>query len=98
MRSRRVIAARLPKSGDRFALLGTPRGTLSFIITQGGFMTTYCVVCRGPVVGPMRNSRTMRFYLSEASADRAVVVAAQENPEFRVLGIEPGGQVVVTAA
>jgi hypothetical protein len=51
-------------------------------------MTTYCVVCRGRVAG--QYSRTMRFYLSAASAAGAVAAAAQENPEFRVLGIEPG--------
>ncbi len=61
-------------------------------------MTAYCVVCRGPVVNLPQNRRTIRFYLSATSADRAVAAAAEENPEFQVLGIEPGGQVVVTAA
>jgi hypothetical protein len=61
-------------------------------------MSAYCVVCRGPVVNPPQNRRTMRFYLSATSADRAIAAAAEENPEFQVLGIEPSSQVVVTAA
>jgi len=59
-------------------------------------MTTYCVVCRGRVAGPTQNPRTMRFYLSATSADRAVAAAAQENPGFRVLGIELGDSIAVT--
>jgi hypothetical protein len=58
-------------------------------------MTAYCVVCRGPVA---QNCRTIRFYLSAASAERALAAAAEENPGFRVLGIEPGEHVVVAAA
>jgi hypothetical protein len=57
-------------------------------------MTAYCVVCRGPVA---QNRRTIRFYLSATSADRAVAAAAEENPEFQVLGIEPPGQVATAA-
>ena len=58
-------------------------------------MTAYCVVCRGPVA---QNRRTIRFYLSAASAERALAAAAEENPGFRVLGIEPGDHVTVAAA
>ena len=58
-------------------------------------MTPYCVVCRGPVA---QNRRTIRFYLSAASADRALAAAAEENPGFRVLGIEPSGRAAVAAA
>ncbi len=61
-------------------------------------MSAYCVVCRGPVVNLPKNRRTMRFYLSATSADRAIAAAAEENPEFQVLGIEPSSQVVVSAA
>jgi hypothetical protein len=61
-------------------------------------MSAYCVVCRGPVANLPQNRRTIRFYLSAPSADRAIAAAAEENPEFRVLGIEPGGQVAVSAA
>ncbi len=61
-------------------------------------MAAYCVVCRGPVVDLAQNRRTIRFYLSAASADRALTAAAEENPGFRVLGIEPGDRVDVVAA
>ena len=60
-------------------------------------MRAYCVVCRGPVVNLPQNRRTIRFYLSATSADRAVAAAAEENPEFQVLGIEPLGQVATAA-
>ncbi len=52
-------------------------------------MTAYCVVCRGPAADLMQKRRTIRFYLSAASADKALVAALKEYPEFRVLGIEP---------
>jgi hypothetical protein len=55
-------------------------------------MTAYCVVCRG------QNRRTIRFFLSAASADRALAAAAEENPGFRVLGVEPGGHLPAAAA
>jgi hypothetical protein len=56
-------------------------------------MTTYCVVCRGPGAARTQNPSTIRYYMSAASADRAVAAAAQENPQFRVLGIEPGNPI-----
>ncbi len=52
-------------------------------------MTAYCVVCRGPAVGVTERRRTIRFYLSAASAEKALAAALKEYPEFRVLGIEP---------
>ena len=61
-------------------------------------MTAYCVVCRGPLANFPQNRRTIRFYLSAASAERALAAAAEENPGFRVLGIEPGGRAAVAAA
>ncbi len=60
-------------------------------------MAAYCVVCRGPVVDLAQNRRTIRFYLSAASAERALVAAAEENPGFRVLGIEPNDHVTIAA-
>jgi hypothetical protein len=45
-----------------------------------------------------QNRRTIRFYLSAASADRALTAAAEENPGFRVLGIEPSDRASVAAA
>jgi hypothetical protein len=56
-------------------------------------MATYCVICREPLVSVTHIPRTMRFYLSAASADRALVAAAEENPECRVLGIEPSDRI-----
>ncbi len=50
-------------------------------------MSTYCVICRKPSES---NARMIRFFLSAVSADRAVFAVASENPECRVLGIEPG--------
>ena len=51
---------------------------------------TYCVVCRTTAGGPRPRRRTMSFYLNAETADRAVLAAARENPEFVVLGVEPG--------
>jgi hypothetical protein len=49
----------------------------------------YCVLlCRQPFV-PMRYPRTKCFYLSEGSADRAITTASIENPQWRVIGVEP---------
>jgi hypothetical protein len=49
----------------------------------------YCVLlCRQPFV-LMHYPRTKCFYLSEGSADRAVTTASIENPEWRVIGVEP---------
>jgi hypothetical protein len=51
---------------------------------------TYCVVlCRRPCANPMQYPRTKSFYLSEASADRAVVTASIENPQWSAIGVEP---------
>jgi hypothetical protein len=49
----------------------------------------YCVLlCRQPFV-LMHYPRTKCFYLSEGSADRAVTTASIENPQWRVIGVEP---------
>jgi hypothetical protein len=49
----------------------------------------YCVLlCRQPFV-PMHYPRAKCFYLSEGSADRAVTTASIENPQWRVIGVEP---------
>jgi hypothetical protein len=49
----------------------------------------YCVIlCRQRFV-PMYHPRTKCFYLSEASADRAVTTASMENPQWRAIGVEP---------
>ena len=51
-------------------------------------MITYCVICRerGSFIG---KAPLIRFYLSSATADRAILITEAENPECRVLGIEP---------
>jgi hypothetical protein len=52
-------------------------------------MNTYCVIlCRGPLVDPI-HSRTKRLYLSAPTADRALVTASDENPQWRAVGVEP---------
>lgn len=49
----------------------------------------YCVIlCRRPSVA-LLSPRAKCFYLSEGSADRAVTTASIENPQWRVVGIEP---------
>ncbi|HET6218916.1 MAG TPA: hypothetical protein VFE27_17975 [Acidobacteriaceae bacterium] len=51
---------------------------------------TYCVIlCRQPLANPVLYPRTKCFYLIEASADRAVVTASVENPQWRAIGVEP---------
>jgi hypothetical protein len=51
---------------------------------------TYCVIlCRQPLANPVLYPRTKCFYLTEASADRAIVTASVENPQWRAIGVEP---------
>ena len=52
-------------------------------------MITYCVICRERGVSFTRKAPLVRFYLSSATADRAILITEAENPECRVLGIEP---------
>ena len=53
-------------------------------------MNPYCVILgRQPFVDPTAYARGKRFYLSAATADRAMRIAADENPQFRVMGVEP---------
>ena len=52
-------------------------------------MITYCVICRERGVNLIRKAPLKRFYLSSATADRAILTTEVENPEIRVLGIEP---------
>jgi hypothetical protein len=50
---------------------------------------SYCVIlCRRPLF-PVHYPRTKSFYLSEASADRAVATASIENARWRAIGVEP---------
>ena len=52
-------------------------------------MITYCVICRKREVSFVSKASMIRFYLSSDSADRAILTAEAENPQCRVLGIEP---------
>ncbi len=52
-------------------------------------MITYCVICCERGVRSLRKPPLIRFYLSSATADRAILTTEAENPECRVLGIEP---------
>jgi hypothetical protein len=52
-------------------------------------MITYCVICRERGVRSLHKTPLIRFYLSSATADRAILTTEAENPECSVLGIEP---------
>jgi hypothetical protein len=54
-------------------------------------MAAYCVILRPrPLINSAR-PRTKRCYLSADTADRAIRTAAEDNPEWRAVGVEPGG-------
>lgn len=48
---------------------------------------TYCVILYRQ--SPVHYPRTKYFYLNEPSADRALMTAAVENPQWRAIGVEP---------
>jgi hypothetical protein len=51
-------------------------------------MNAYCVILgRQPFVNPTY-PRTKRFYVGAPSADRAILAALDQNPHFRVMGVE----------
>ena len=53
-------------------------------------MNTFCVIlCIEPFVNPIRYPRTKRFYLRAATADGAIQTASEDNPQWRVIGVEP---------
>jgi hypothetical protein len=54
-------------------------------------MNPYCVIlCPEPLVNPVSYPRTKRFFLRAPSADGAIQAALADNPQWRVIGIEPG--------
>ncbi len=54
-------------------------------------MNAYCVLLRRqPAVSTTSNARSKRFYLTAPTADRAMLIAVDENPQFVAIGIEPG--------
>src|ERR1700739_3881241 len=75
-------------TGSRpFLSLFTPETHLNLV---GESMNAYCVIlCRLPFVNPMHYPHMKRFYLSASTADRAMLTAADENRQWRVIGIEP---------
>ncbi len=54
-------------------------------------MNAYCVVLRPQSLVNSTYPRNKRFYLSADSADRAILTASEDNPEWRAIGIEPSG-------
>jgi hypothetical protein len=52
-------------------------------------MITYCVICRERGVSFVRKAPLIRFYLSSAAADRAILTTEAENPQCRVLASSP---------
>jgi hypothetical protein len=54
-------------------------------------MNAYCVILRRqPAVSTTLYARSKRFYLTAPTADRAMRIAVDENPQFLAVGIEPG--------
>jgi hypothetical protein len=54
-------------------------------------MNLYCVIlCTEPLVNPVPYPRTRCFFLRAPSADGAIEATSAGNPQWRVIGIEPG--------
>jgi hypothetical protein len=53
-------------------------------------MSAFCVILR-PSLGEQLHPRTKRCYLRAGSADRAIVAASEDNPDWQPIGIEPSG-------
>ena len=54
-------------------------------------MNPYCVVLSPePLVNPVSYPRTKCFFLRASTADGAIQTASDDNPQWRVIGIEPG--------
>ncbi|HTZ59658.1 MAG TPA: hypothetical protein VMB49_16235 [Acidobacteriaceae bacterium] len=54
-------------------------------------MAAYCVILRPQSPAGSLHPRNKRCYLSADTADRAIRTAAADNPEWRAVGVEPGG-------
>jgi hypothetical protein len=53
-------------------------------------MNPYCVIlCPEPLVNPACYPRTKCFFLRAPTADGAIQSASADNPQWRVIGIEP---------
>jgi hypothetical protein len=55
------------------------------------FMNVYCVILCRLTLMHAAGPRIKSFYLSADSAERAMLTAAGENPQWRAIGIEPRG-------
>ena len=54
-------------------------------------MNVYCVILYPePLVNPVPYPRTKCFFLRAPSGDGAIQAALTDNPQWRVIGIEPG--------
>jgi hypothetical protein len=54
-------------------------------------MNLYCLIlCPEPLVNPVSYPRTKRLFLRSPSADSAIQSASADDPQWRVIGIEPG--------
>jgi hypothetical protein len=52
-------------------------------------MNAYCVILRPFSWVEFTNSRTKRCYVRAGTADRAILSAAEDSPEWRPVGVEP---------
>jgi hypothetical protein len=53
-------------------------------------MNPYCVIlCPEPLVSPACYFRTKCFFLRAPTAEGAIQTASDDNPQWRVIGIEP---------
>jgi hypothetical protein len=53
-------------------------------------MNPYCVIfCPEPLVNPVCYPRKMCLFLRAPTADGAIQNASDNNPQWRVIGIEP---------
>lgn len=54
-------------------------------------MNAFCVVLRPQSLVNSMRPRNKRCYLGADTANRAILIASEENPEWRVIGVEPRG-------
>ena len=80
------LALALPGALD-YAAFNPPRNDLPFEVV----MVTYCVfLCRHSLDSDPRSSRTKSCFLSASTATLAMTTAAEENAQYRPIGVEPG--------
>ena len=54
-------------------------------------MNAYCVILRQGSSVNVEHSRTKRCFLRAGTAERAIIAAAEEDPGWRPVGVEPSG-------